>query len=110
MENKYEIELDTGKKVILREFKIKTKNLAAKNVFAKGINGAQEAEAAIQDEVLKLLIESVDGKKPSAVEREDLDQLFTFVEYQQTMLAVQDMLGMGTKKPSVKVLMDSGSE
>lgn len=109
MSNRYELELESGKKVVLKEFKIKTKNLAAKNVFAKGITG-QEAEAAVQDEILKLLLDSVDGKQPSGVEREDLDQMLSFQEYQQIMMAVQDLLGAGLKKPNVKVLTDSGAE
>jgi hypothetical protein len=105
----YQIELSTGKKIVLREFKIKHKNLAAKAASKQGVDG-QAFEAVIQDEILKLLIVNIDGQKVEPSKLEDLDSLFDYSEYQQLMLVIKDMLGIDVGKPKVTILSDSGDK
>jgi len=56
--------------------------------------------------------ENTTGKVPSAVDREDLDGIVTYVEYTECLTVIQDMMGGGetAKKPKIKVLTDSGGE
>jgi len=104
-ELQYELELDTGKKVVLSEFKIKHKNLAAK--AASTAQGA-EFDARMQDEILKIVLVSVDGKVLNGIEKEDLDSVFSYSEYNQVLLFIRDMVGVDAKKPQIKVLKGTG--
>ena len=106
--NSYEVKLSTGKVVVLSQLTIKSRKTAARNVYARGISNPLEAESEGLDEILKILIQSIDGKNPSAVERENLDNLFTFPEYSQLLVVIQEMGGGGEKKPEVKLMTTSG--
>lgn len=100
--------LDTGKVVLLREFKIKDKNVAAETAAIRSGNNPTAFEAYMQDEVLKLLVVEIDGKKMTKSQVEDLDAVFSFSEYQQLLFQVKEMLGQG-KKPSVEIVNSTGS-
>ena len=105
-DNRYKVELSTGKTVVLMEFKIKDKNLAAQAAAAQGVSGSGPAvDAIMQDEVLKIILESIGGKKLEPHEKENLDNLFSYSEYQELMVPIAEMLGTTkTKKPKVTIL------
>lgn len=86
-----ELKLKTGKKVILREPEVGDQEAAAENVtnqsdnqFVFGMN--------VQKELIKMLLISIDGKKLSGTEKENLKGLFTLQEYNQLILGVSSFL------------------
>jgi len=109
-ETMYKIELSTDKVVVVREFKIAHKNLAAKAAGQSGVTGAA-LEALLQDEMLKLILVSVDGRKVGEVERENLDNVFSFAEYQELLQPIAEMCGANqVKKPKVTILTGTGDK
>jgi hypothetical protein len=91
----HKITLSTGKVVLLRDPKIKDQELATQaasskvkgdNAFAYGF--------ALQKEMLKMLLVQINDKKPSAVEVEDLDGLFTYAEFMQCLKVVAKVAGL----------------
>lgn len=85
MENEqgYKVVLNSGKEVLLREPKIKHRNLAAKAVAGQSQGDQFVFVVMMAHEMLKLLIHSVNGKKLGAKELLDLDDIFTSQEYAQ---------------------------
>jgi hypothetical protein len=90
----YKITLSTGKVVLLREMKIKYQEQATMLAAKKAGDSELSASAAMQSELLKILLVQVDGRVPSVVERENLDNLFTYPEYLQISRAIQKVCGL----------------
>lgn len=103
----HELELETGKKVVLRPMKIKDFHLATEMAGAKAPGNQVATEAHMYSELLKALIVSVDGKTPKAAEKENLDGLFSFAEYNQLMRHLQTQQGSAAA-PKMTLLNDSG--
>ena len=85
--------LSTGKTVLLRDVKIKHTELAAQACAARSNGDANVLMILMQKELMKLLVVQVDGKTPGAVELEDLDELFTMLEYGQLSAVVKKLTG-----------------
>lgn len=106
-----ELVLKTGKKVVLRPGKIADEESAAaripdeksKNKFSYGL--------ALQMEIIRMRIVSVDGKRPSAVQLEDLDKLFTSREFAQVIKFIEHEGKEGNDlMPQVNQVASSGKE
>lgn len=109
MAQQYKVTLDTGKTALVKDMTVKMKNQA---VEAAGLRAGESASATafssmLQDEVLRLLLISVDGNVLSGVQKEDLDSVFTYVEYQQLMLCLKDIMGVSevAKKPKIEIVI-----
>lgn len=100
--------LVSGKIVVLRDLMIKDKNTAAQSASVRSGGDAKLLEAFIQDEILKLLVVSIDGKDVKKSALEDLDSVFSFVEYQQLLMQIGEMIGMG-KLPAVELMSNTGT-
>lgn len=85
----HKVTLSTGKVVLIRELKIKHQELAMKAASGKGSSDNQMLFATqVQNELLKILIYSVNGKALTDIEKADLDSIFSFAEYTQVMKAL----------------------
>lgn len=91
----HKVTLSSGKVVLLRDPKIKDQELASQvaSTKAKGDN-AFTYGMALQKEMLKMLLVQVNDKRPSAIEVEDLDGLFTYAEYMQCLKVVAKVAGL----------------
>lgn len=89
----YKATLSTGKEIILKEMTIKAQNLAVKSIGNKADENKILAGSLIQQELLKILLVSINGKKPDPKELEKLDQLFTYREYIQVMKVIDKIAG-----------------
>ena len=101
-ESVYKVVLSSGKEVLLREMKIKYQRLAMKACSSAGDNKGLLA-TMMQDELLKLLIVSVDGKKMAGAMLEGLDDIFTYPEYLQVVSVIGQVAGVGDDLGNVKV-------
>jgi hypothetical protein len=106
----YKVTLTSGKVVVMREMSVKLKNeciTSAANALGKDASGPI-FQARLQDEMMKTLLVSVNGKNPSGAEKEDLDQLFTMAEYTQLGKATGDIMGVDEeKKPKIELITAS---
>ncbi len=103
----YKCTLDSGKIVVLRDVKISDKNMAAQAAAVRAGGDGTMLEAFLQDEILKLIILEIDGKKVKQSALEDLDSVFeSFGEYQQLLLQIREMIG-GGKPPKVEIMSAS---
>jgi hypothetical protein len=50
-------------------------------------------QIALQQELLKLLLVSIDGKDLKGQEKENLNSLFTWAEYMEIMNVIKELLG-----------------
>lgn len=98
--------LKTKKEVVVREMDLSDQRAAAKNIGAT-VNEA-EMQIAMQQELVKLLLVSIDGKKLKGLEKENLKELLTWGEYNQILMVVKDMLG-NDEMPKVEMITDHAS-
>lgn len=78
MENCFKVTLPSGKVVLLREMKVRFEDLALKSVGNKAGKNEMYSQKLVGDEMLKLLLISVDGKKPAPLELENIDEMFAY--------------------------------
>jgi hypothetical protein len=107
----YKVKLSTGKEVYLRQIKIKDQEMAAKAAGRSSDGDNKIAMAiAMQKELIKILLTQIDGKPLKAVEKEDLDSLFSYQEYMQLMSVVGKITDTGDmgNEPAIEI-MHSGS-
>jgi hypothetical protein len=98
--------LSTGKIVLLKELKISHTETAAQEVAPRANGDANLLQLLMQKAMLKNLLISVDGKELSAVEREDMDTLFSVLEYAELLHVVAEMSGGSAlgKKPTIDLV------
>jgi hypothetical protein len=87
------VTLSSGKIVLLKQMKIEFQELAAKAASPRAGGDAMVLSVMMQKELLKLLIAQVDGKTLKGVEKERLDDVFSYQEYMQLMKVVQQLMG-----------------
>lgn len=105
------VTLSSGKVVLLREVQIKHTDLAAQAAAQRAGDNANLLMVYMQKEFLKLLICKIDDKIPTMAELENLDDLFSFVEYGQLSSVIKKLTGgddMG--KPPTVDLVPFGSK
>lgn len=78
--------------VVLRPALIKDIDMANQLAAAK-CQDPKVMGMKMPQELLRLLIVSVNGKQPTSVERENLDELFTLPEYVSLMEHMQNVMG-----------------
>jgi hypothetical protein len=86
--NTYKFTLASKKVIYLREPKIGDLETAAQVAGKKAGDNQAHLGILVQKELLKTLLVGVDSKKLSLSEKENLDALFNFSEYQQAVKAV----------------------
>jgi hypothetical protein len=93
MEMVHKVTLSSGKVVMLREMKIKHQTLATQAVGSKAGDNQLLMATLMQQELLKTLLVNIDGRPVSGQEREDLDSLFSYVEYNQLSRVIGQIAG-----------------
>lgn len=109
----HKVTLSTGKSVLLREFKMKQQELAIKATGNRAGSNEMLQKYYMQLELIKQLIVQVNDKDVDKNALEDLDNLFSPVEYNQIQQAVQQISGMGEENltPKLEIITDySGSK
>jgi hypothetical protein len=94
------------KTIFLRKMKISYKGIAMKSALSRANNDRNHAMAVLDEELLKLLLVSVNGKDVSASQKEDLDSLFEPSEFWSLLEVLPQITGMdngGTNAPQVKI-------
>lgn len=101
----YQITLESDKKVVFREAKIKDETTATQLAASKaeGTNALQIGPHLII-EMVKILLVSINGKKLSQKEKESLDDLFTHKEWQQVKSFITEMMGAEIKAPKLEMI------
>jgi hypothetical protein len=103
--------LSTGKVVIFREMKISHTEMAAQEVAKKADGDSNLLQVFMQKALVKALLIQVDGKDLSAMDKEDMDNLFSMAEYGQVLTVIKEMSGgddMG--KSPVFEIVNSGDK
>lgn len=91
----HKITLSTGKEVLLRDMKIKYQNLSLRAVGDKAGDNKALLGSMMQQELLKILLVQVDGKAPEKKELENLDSMFSYLEFGQLVRALDQIQGGG---------------
>jgi hypothetical protein len=92
-ESVFKVTLGSGKVVILRELKIQHQELAAKAAAPRAGDNAMLLAMAMQKEIIKMLLVEIDGHVLSANEKENLDKILSYKEYNQIQKVVQQISG-----------------
>jgi len=97
----YKLTLMTGKVIVVREMQIRDFNLAAEIAGKAGNNTAVSMQ--LTNELMKMIIVSVDAKVLKPQDKEVLDSLMTVAEYVQLRGFIEESLG-NAQKPTVEML------
>ena len=84
----YKVTLSSGKIVHLREPKIGDIESASQVAGKGAADNNALLGIKLQKELVKLLVVQVDGKSLTMIEKEQLDKVFSFKEYQQVLKVV----------------------
>lgn len=109
--NVHKATLSSGKIVYLRDMKIEDQELAATAAGSRVQGDNQIATALVMGkELLKILLVQVNDKKLSGSEKEDLNSLFTYREYQEVSSVVGEIAGGGESvgKPQIEMVSSGG--
>lgn len=113
MENVYKVTLPSKKVVLLREMKVRYEDLALQAVGRKAGKNEMLGQKLVGDEMLKLLLVTIDGKKPSPTELERLDELFSYADIMSLRKVVAKIAGVEegeTQAPEIEmVASESGA-
>jgi hypothetical protein len=85
--------LSSGKQIYLKEPTIGDTETAAKVAGKKaGSDNQVYLGVVLQKEMLKILLVAIDGKQLNLTDKEQVDKLLTYKEYNQALKAVQMVL------------------
>ena len=87
------ITLSTGKIVYLREIEIADTERAAEMVAQRAGDNQQLMSLFMQKALLQLVLVQIGDEKVSAIERENVNNLFKMAEYTQLLRVIQKMSG-----------------
>lgn len=87
------ITLSTSKVVLLRDYKIKHQELAVMAAAPRCGDNQFLLATMLPKELLKILLVSIDGKEISNREVENLDDLFSVLEYSQLLQVINELSG-----------------
>jgi hypothetical protein len=106
--NCVKVTLSTKKVVLLRELKIAHTEQATRQASPMAEGDNYLLAILMQKALLNILLISIDGKEISAHEREDMDALFSYPEYQEATSVISDMMGAKKKaNPKIEMVTDS---
>lgn len=108
----HKVTLSSGKVVLIRDLKIKDQDMAIQAAAQRaGSENQMALAAAMQKEMLKMLIVKVDEKAVKPIELEDLDSLFSYQEYMQLSQVLNKLTGGDEKMGNFKTeLVTSGAQ
>ena len=89
----HKVVLSSGKEVLLKEMKIKYQNLALKAVGNKAGENKALLASMMGQELLKILIFQIDGVAPGPKELENLDDIFSFQDFQEITGVIGKIMG-----------------
>lgn len=98
----FKIELDSGKEVVFRTPVVGDQEKAAERVGKESNQNTYMLK--LQNELVKVLLHSINGKKLGGAEKQDLKNLFEFDEYTQLLLAIDNILPK-PKAPKVNAII-----
>lgn len=110
MENVYKVTLPSAKVVLLREMKVRYEDQALAAVGGKSGKNEMLANKKVGDEMLKLLIVEVDGKRPTGADLERLDDMFSYADIIALRKVVAKICGIEegeTAAPEVEMVKAS---
>lgn len=97
----YKLTMQSGKIVVMREMKIKDFQLATE--LTRDASSAVATEVKLQNEIIKMLIVSINDKVLKPSDKEVLDDILTMSEYIQLKMFIQELLG-NAQKPTVEMV------
>ena len=103
----HKVTLNSGKVVLLRDFKIKHQRLAAQAAAGKGGDNSNVLGILMAEEILKMLLFQIDGVAVEPAKLEDLDSIFTYPEYGQLLQVITELMGGAVDAPKME-LVSSG--
>lgn len=104
------VTLPTGKVVLLREMKISHTEMAAQEAAPRADGDANLMNVFMQKILIKNLLVSINDKPVSAIDREDMDNLFTMAEYTKLLEVVKKLTGGDDLGKLVKLEIVSGGD
>ena len=104
----HKVTLSSGKTVLLREMKIKHQNLAAKACGQKAGDNQLLLATLMQQELIKILLVSVNEEKVDPKQLESLDEMFTYTEFMQLGKVVGKLMGGDELGESVTEIVSIG--
>ncbi len=97
------VTLDSGKIVVLANLEIRHYRQAAESAAHRANNNQLLFNLYVQDEILKVLLISIDEKILSAGEKEMIDKNFSTTDYNQLMSVIVNLIGK-TNPPKVELV------
>lgn len=91
--NAIKVTLSGGKVVMLKEMKMKFQNLALQAIGSKAKDNQMLAGSLMLQELMKILIITVDGVKVPPSQLENLDDIFSYKQLQQLQSVVGKIMG-----------------
>lgn len=104
VESVHRVTLSTKKEVLLKEMKIKFQNLALRAVGDKAGENKALLGSMVQQELLKIMLVQIDGKPVDKKQLENLDELFSYQEFNQLIRAI-DELGGGVGEFQTEIVL-----
>lgn len=89
----HKVVLSSGKAVLIKDMKIKYNRLAIASVGNRAGENKALLGMMVQEELLKILLISIDGKTPEKAQLEDLDSLFTNKDFMELMQVIGKVAG-----------------
>lgn len=103
------ITLDTGRTVLFRPLQIKYYKVAAQAAAKQAGNNQTLLSMHLQDELAKMLMVELNGKKLSMAEKESFESMFSPTEYRQIMMTLEELIG-DVERPKVEMVSYSGDK
>lgn len=100
--NGYKVTLSTKKVVLLRRMEVSDYEVACEGAGMK-FNSEFGQKAAVGKELVKALLVKIDDKPVTALQRENLNDLFSVPEFMELMEVVNKTTGLGEKKEKATV-------
>jgi hypothetical protein len=111
MEDVFKVVLGSGKEVVLRDMQMKYEDMAIRAVGNRAGKSQELFQKLFGDELLKILIIEIDGKKLSGTDVEKLGDLLNYRELNQVRKVVHKITGvdpMGEEKePEITTVASS---
>lgn len=107
----HKVTLGSGKTVMLRDPRIKDQELAIQAASTTvGSDNQVVLAVGMQKELLKMLLVQVNDKKLEVAQKEDLDSLFSYMEYNQLLQVLEKLTGGAEKMGNFQMeLVNSGA-